>query len=70
MPACPLIQNCAFFNDKMSHMPSMSDIYKARYCKGDNLACARHRVFASLGRENVPGDLFPNEQDRAAALTA
>jgi len=58
---CECLAGCAFFNDKMDSIPAMADIYKQKYCLGDSSACARHRVFASLGREYVPGDMYPND---------
>ena len=68
MSDCQLIEKCIFFNDKMAHMPSMSEIFKMRYCRGDRTVCARFVVFRELGREHVPSDLYPNEMDRAIAL--
>lgn len=70
MSTCQLTPNCIFFNDRMADMPSMSEIYKNRYCRGDRSACARFIVFQSLGRENVPADLYPNDNARAEALLA
>jgi hypothetical protein len=68
MAECVCVAGCIFFNDKMANMPSMADIYKERYCKGDSTQCARYVVFKALGRENVPGDLYPNDLDRAEKL--
>jgi len=68
--SCEHIERCIFFNDKMAEMPGMSEIYKNRYCRDDNLACARYIVCDALGREGVPGDLYPNDRDRALALIA
>lgn len=65
MAECQLTEKCIFFNDRMSHMPGMAEIYKDRYCRDDHDMCARYMVFKALGRENVPFDLFPNERDRA-----
>ena len=68
MADCALSETCIFFNDKMSDMPSMSVIYKQRYCKGDWETCARYRVFQAVGRENVPTDLYPNDAERVAGI--
>ncbi|GAB4280522.1 MAG: hypothetical protein Kow0056_15030 [Coriobacteriia bacterium] len=68
--ACELLEGCIFFNDKMANMPSMADLLKERYCKGDFHACARYRVYAEVGRENVPADLFPAQTDRVASVIA
>jgi len=68
--ACALIETCIFFNDKMSNMPSMANMYKERYCREDFNSCARYQVFDAVGRENVPKDLYPNEQDKVALVIA
>lgn len=65
MPDCELIVNCAFFNDEMADMPSMSSIIKDRYCKGSNVMCARHMVYRVRGRDEVPADLYPSQVERA-----
>jgi len=65
MADCPLLPACQFFTGKMENMPSVSLYLKKQYCQGDNTTCARWMVFSALGREKVPGDLFPNEPKRA-----
>ncbi len=65
MSDCTCLSACPFFLGKMANMPSMSEMLKQRYCHGDWEKCARYRVFAEFGRENVPSDLFPNENERA-----
>ncbi len=68
MTDCICLPRCIFYNDHMANMPHMADIMKSRYCRGDFARCARYQVFKALGREHVPGDLFPNDQDRVKAL--
>ena len=65
---CECLPTCIFFNDRMLNMPSTAEIFKHRYCKDDFASCARYMVFKNLGRERVPPDLFPNQQDRAHDL--
>jgi len=65
---CECLPTCAFFNDRMANMPSTAGLFKQSYCRGDFGACARFMVFKAIGREKVPIDLFPNQQDRARAL--
>jgi hypothetical protein len=65
---CEIIETCIFFNDKMQDMPAMADIFKKNYCRGDNTECARYVVYAAIGRENVPQDLFPNQHARAKEI--
>ena len=68
--ACALTEGCIFFNDKMANMPSMADLLKDRYCRGDYHACARYRVFKAVGRDNVPADLYPAQADRVEGIIA
>lgn len=70
MSECECLPKCPFFHDKMDNMPAMADIFKHRYCMGDNLSCARHRVFEVLGRGEVPTDMFPNDVQYADTLLA
>lgn len=65
---CQCLKDCIFFNDRMKNMPSMSEVLKQQYCRGDWEHCARCVVFLALGREAVPKDLFPDELDRARRL--
>ena len=68
MADCSCLPKCPFFNDKMPDMPAAAEQIKKRYCKGDNSECARFMVFSKLGREKVPGDLFPRHVDRAKQI--
>jgi len=70
MENCELLEKCVFFNDKMGNMPSTASVIKMRYCMEDSSGCARYLVCKALGRENVPADLFPNQEDRARQLIA
>ncbi len=65
---CPLINSCPFFNDKLKDMPSMSNIYKRNYCKKDYIRCARYLVSTTIGKENVPLDIFPNHEGKAKEI--
>ena len=70
MTDCELLEGCAFFNDKMADMPATAELYKDKYCREDNLECARFMVFKALGRENVPLDLFPNMKEKSQEIIA
>ena len=65
MADCELLEKCVFFNDKMASMPSTSEIIKLRYCKDNCSDCARYLVREALGKERVPEDLFPNQNEKA-----
>jgi hypothetical protein len=68
MAVCEILPACIFFNDKMKDMPGTSTFFKIKFCQGDNAKCARHMVLAACGRENVPADLFPNQEERASKI--
>jgi hypothetical protein len=70
MRDCECLSTCAFFNDKMANMPSMAEMYKRNYCKGDSSNCARHMVFEQGGSAMVPANLYPNEQERVTEILA
>lgn len=70
MAECEMVKGCPFFNEKMADMPAMANMVKRRYCLGDFDKCARYMVLQGLGRGRVPGDLFPNQHDRARTLIA
>ena len=68
MADCELIEKCIFFNDRMGSMPATAEVYKKIFCRQSNETCARYMVYSKIGRENVPSDLFPNEQQRAETI--
>ncbi|HZV81114.1 MAG TPA: hypothetical protein VFF53_02990 [Geobacteraceae bacterium] len=65
MANCELTEKCIFFNDQMPNMPSTAAVYKKIYCDQDFDNCARYMIVKAMGREKVPGDLFPNQKERA-----
>ena len=68
MAECICLPGCLFFNDRMDNMPSMTQMYKKKYCLGDNSKCARHMVFEKKGKDYVPKDLYPNQVERTKVL--
>jgi hypothetical protein len=54
----------------MADMPSTARLIKLKYCNGDSSECARYMVCTGLGRERVPGDLFPNQGEKAREIIA
>ena len=61
MADCECLSTCPFFHDRMAEKPAMADRLKRRYCRDDSTTRARHQVFAEIGSENVPADLYPQE---------
>ena len=68
MAECDCLSGCPFFHDKMANMPALSSIMKKRYCLDDYMSCARHKVKEALGKDRVPGDMFPSHHEKAARL--
>jgi hypothetical protein len=70
MADCECLERCVFFQGQMASMPATAEVARQRYCRGDYTRCARYVVYKALGREHVPGDLFPNELEIARQLVA
>jgi len=66
MGNCEKLETCPFFTDQMKQMPAVAGLMKKTYCLDDKTQCARYRV--SKAGIPVPGDLFPNDIDRANQL--
>jgi hypothetical protein len=70
MAECECLPRCPFFNDRMAELPAISQLLKKRYCLGDRMDCARHMVFARVGSEKVPADLYPTQVERVPQILA
>jgi len=68
MANCEKLAACPFFNNKMAAIPALAEAMKQKYCRGDMSQCARYKVAQALGKEKVPGDLYPGQSERADAL--
>ena len=68
MAACELLTGCAFFHDNMASRPATAELMKQRLCLENKSACARYLVSQTLGRSQVPTDLFPNHTEQANTL--
>lgn len=70
MGECEFIQRCPFFNDKLDNKPVEVDELKDKYCKNNNLNCARYMVANALGGDRMPSNLYPHEKERAYQVIA
>ncbi len=68
MKTCEKLEKCPFFNDIMSNMPAESEQIKMQYCLDNFESCARKLIADKFGEEQVPYDMFPNENYRAVEL--
>ena len=68
---CPNVKKCPFFHGMLEKMPATAEILKEEYCLGKGrpyTECARYMVASTLGKQFVPKDLFPNQQERARKI--
>ena len=70
MAECVLTEKCIFFNEKMANMPGTTASFKRKYCKDDYASCARYEVYKAVGKEKVPKDLFPNQNEKVQNIIA
>lgn len=68
MNECPSLAGCPFFNDRMENKPSLANLLKDQYCKGDYTQCARFTVSKALGKSKVPDNMYPNMMVQAKEL--
>ena len=65
MGECEFIGACPFFNDKLNSKPEKVEELKEKYCRNNNLNCARYMVAHALGKAMMPEELYPHEKQRA-----
>jgi hypothetical protein len=70
MAECEYIQKCPFFNDRLDIKSADIESLKTKYCRNNNLNCARYMVALSLGPEKMPPNLYPHEKERAYEVIA
>ena len=70
MGECEFINACPFFNDKLNNAPDKVEEMKVKYCRTNNLNCARYMVANALGKEMMPEELYPHEKQRAYLVIA
>lgn len=68
MAECRFLVQCPFFAGRMEAMRGVTDLMRAKYCRGDASRCARYQVRTALGPGTVPLDLYPNQHERASQL--
>jgi hypothetical protein len=65
---CIKLEKCPFFLDKMANKPGTAELFKKRFCLGDNTDCARWILFQALGPVEALESLFPNQKEKALKL--
>lgn len=62
MGECEFIEKCPFFHGKLAKKPVEIEEMKEKYCRNNNLNCARNMIANALGKELMPPDLYPHEK--------
>ena len=70
MAECEFIDSCPFFQGKLAEKAVEVEELKEKYCRTNNLHCARYMVATAVGKDKVPPDLYPNETDVAYKIIA
>ena len=70
MAECELIEKCPFFHGKLADKPVEVNELKEKYCRTNNLNCARYMIVQSVGKEHMPEDLYPHEKTVAYGIIA
>ena len=70
MKECELIDTCPFFQGELAEKPVEIEELKEKYCKSNNLNCARYMIVQAAGREKIPDNLYPDEKAVAYGIIA
>jgi len=62
MNECELMETCPFFQGKLAEKPVEIEELKEKYCRSNNLNCARYMIVQAAGRDKIPEDLYPDEK--------
>ena len=68
MEACEFIDKCPFFHGELAEKPVEIEKMKLKYCRSNNLNCARYLIAIALGKSYMPNDLYPHEKEVAFSL--
>ncbi len=70
MNECEFIEQCPFFNGQLQGDLRKIEAMKQKYCRTNNLNCARYMVAHALGKDHMPKDLFPDQKTIAYSVIA
>lgn len=60
MSTCKWFENCRYFQISGDADNRLCELYRERYCEDGWTECARHRIAAARGADNVPAGLHPS----------
>jgi hypothetical protein len=62
---CDYIGTCAFLGHMITADPLTAHTVRVTYCDHDKYGCARYGLFETVGADNVPDFLWPNDEEEA-----
>lgn len=69
MNACPEIEKCTFFAERMEKSPMLASLYRARYCLKFFAECERYRVIQILASKAKFESLLADENEQEKEKT-
>ena len=70
MSECELLEKCPFFKGELAEKPVEIEELKSKYCKTNNLNCARYMIAQAAGKDKMPENLYPDEKAIAYQIIA
>lgn len=68
MTPCPSYNECDFYNEELSVMPSLTEVLKHQYCKNNFKGCARYQIMRAKNPQAVPQNMTPDQIDLAMQI--
>jgi len=70
MGECEYIDKCPLFHGRLAEKPVEIEELKEKYCRKNNLNCARYMIATAAGKDKMPPDLYPHEKVIAYQMIA
>jgi len=70
MNECEFIKKCPFFLGELAEKPVETEELKDKYCRNNNLNCARYMISQAAGEAKIPENLYPDEKTIAYQVIA
>jgi len=67
---CERLTGCPYYGENTPIYNGTGTTYRKTYCEAGKTNCARYMVYAAVGPEFVPLDLYPTMTTRAEQIIA
>jgi hypothetical protein len=61
---CRFSADCSFFQERMTNLPPLREVFKMDFCMGTPEFCARYMLYSATEKNLIPEDLLPYEIGR------